>query len=521
MVPSALTGLAMLDGVRPGERRSWWLREALESEEGALAGAAPPLRGTTRCDVAIVGGGYTGLWAALRLTELVPGARIVLIESDICGGGPSGRNGGFVTSWWDELPALIHRYGEPDALAVAHTMSDAVDDVGAWCAANDVDAWFVKAGAMQASAAPAQDGGWSAGIEAAARMGVGDEYRELTRDEARARCDSPVFRGGVFMRQGATVQPARLVRAMRRVALARGVVIHEGTRALPADLEAVDGRGAAVGDPVPPLAAPAGGRTSRAALTLRTSGGKVLADQVILALNAWAAGWPRIGSRLVTWSSYIAMTEPIPDRLAELGWVGGEGLSDARFTLHYLRTTPDGRIAIGGGGGRAGYGGRIGRAFTHDLGSVERAVAGLRRLFPSLADVRIEDAWGGPIDIAADHLPFVGSIGPSGSGATARIHYGHGYSGNGVGPSFVLGRVLAARAARGLGAAADPAADSPLTRHRPRAFPPEPFRSVGARVIREAIVRRELAEEAGREPGRVVAALSRLPRRLGYHLGPE
>ena len=141
----------MLEGVRPGERRSWWLREALETEEGGLAAATPPLRGTTRADVAIVGGGYTGFWAALRLTELAPGARIVVLESDICGGGPSGRNGGFVTSWWDDLPALVQRYGEDVALDVARSMSEAVDEVGAWCAAHDIDAWYRKAGSMQAS----------------------------------------------------------------------------------------------------------------------------------------------------------------------------------------------------------------------------------------------------------------------------------------------------------------------------------------------------------------------------------
>ena len=495
----------MLEGVRPGERRSWWLREALETEEGGLAAATPPLRGTTRADVAIVGGGYTGLWAALRLTELAPGARIVVLESDICGGGPSGRNGGFVTSWWDDLPALVQRYGEDVALDVARSMSEAVDEVGAWCAAHDIDAWYRKAGSMQASAARAQDGSWQRGVAEAARLGVGDEYADLGPEAVQARCASPMFRSGVFMRQAATVQPARLIRGMRRVALERGVVIHERTRALPDDVAAGGGRDR--------------DRATRAAITIRTGDGTVLADQVILALNAWGAGWPRIGSRLVTWSSYMAMTEPIPDRLAELGWTGGEGVTDARFTLHYLRTTPDGRIAIGGGGGRAGSGGRIGRAFTHDLGSVERAVAGLRRLFPSLADVRIEDAWGGPIDIAADHLPFVGSLGAP--GVPARVHYGHGYSGNGVGPSLVVGRVLAALAARGLGAAEDPEADSPLVSHRPRTFPPEPFRSIGARVVREAIVRRELAEEGGRPPGRVVSAISRLPRRLGYHFGPE
>ena len=142
----------------------------------------------------------------------------------------------------------------------------------------------------------------------------------------------------------------------------------------------------------------------------------------------------------MTWSSYIVLTEPIPDRLADIGWTGGEGLADARFTLHYLRTTPDGRIAIGGGGGRAGFGGRIGPAFTDDAQSTARAAAGLRRLFPSLRDVRIEDAWGGPIDITADHLPSFASV------PGRPIHFGHGYSGNGVAPSVVGGRILAALA---------------------------------------------------------------------------
>ena len=131
------------------------------------------------------------------------------------------------------------------------------------------------------------------------------------------------------------------------------------------------------------------------------------------------------------------LTEPIPDRLAEIGWTGGEGLADARFTLHYLRTTRDGRIAIGGGGGRAGFGGRIGAVFTDDATAAARAAAGLRRLFPSLRGVRIEDAWGGPIDISADHLPSIGTV------PGRPIHFAHGYSGNGVAPSVVAGRALA------------------------------------------------------------------------------
>lgn len=482
-----------LDGVRPGGRRSYWLREAMaiESPELSAEVAAPPLTGSARADVVILGGGYTGLWTALRLTELTPGARIVIVESDICGGGASGRNGGFVTGWWDELPGLISRFGV-DAVRTARALDAAVDEIGTWTAANGVDAWYTRAGFLSVSAAPAQDGAWSKAVDACARLGFSERWQALSADEVAARARSPVFRGGAFMPGAATIQPAALARGLRRVALERGVVIHEHTR----------------------VRRFVGGAGGSAVVSTSAAGGPgmIVADQVVVALNAWAAAWPQFGRRLVTWSSYIVLTEPVPDRLAEIGWTGGEGIADSRFTLHYARTTPDGRIALGGGGGRAGYGGRIGRAFTHDAGSARRAAAGLRRWFPSLADVRIDDAWGGPIDIDDDHRPWFGTL-PGG-----RVHFGFGYSGNGVAPAVLGGKILAALAA---GRRDDEAASLPIVGATPRAFPPEPFRYVGARTFREAILRRELAEEAGRRPNRIALALSRLPRRLGYHLGPD
>ena len=500
----------MLGAVRPsGTRRSWWLREALAAETSRasyLADAAPPLRGTTTADVAIVGGGYTGLWAALRVTELEPGARVVLLEADICGGGPSGRNGGFVTNWWDEFPTLLERYGPDGAVAMGTAMETAVDDIGAFCVAHGIDAWFTRRGSLTASAAPAQDGASSAAVAALRAHGLGDRLVPLRADEVRARVASPVLRDGVFMPAAATVQPASLARGLRRVLLERGVVIAEGTT-----VTDIDGQRPGWFGGLRP--APASGAPVRLGTTSSAGRGEVRAASAILALNAWAAAWPWFGRRLVTWSSYIVLTEPIPTQLADLGWTGGEGLSDARFTLHYLRTTPDGRIALGGGGGRAGFGGRIGPVFSDDVRDARRAAAGLRRLFPSLASVRIEDAWGGPIDITADHLPWFGTI------PGRPIHYGHGYSGNGVGPSLVGGRILAARA---LERPDDPALALPLAGGRaPRPFPPEPARYVGARLIREAAARRESMEERGERPGRVLREVSRLSRRMGYHLGPE
>jgi glycine/D-amino acid oxidase-like deaminating enzyme len=494
-----------LNGVQPGGRRSFWLREALAAEPASMAAdvAAPPLAGRETADVAILGGGYTGLWTALRIRELEPAARIVILEQDICGGGPSGRNGGFVTGWWDELAGLIRQFGEAEALRTTRALDAEVASLGPWCAAHGVDAGLVERGFVQVSAAPSQDDAWLESTEACERVGEGDRWRALSPAEVAERAHSPVFRGGAFMPGAATVRPARLARGLRRVALEQGIVIHERTTAMLPD------------DPPRRHGAYWGRGPIEIATTSAEGSGVLEAGQVVVATNAWAAGWRPVASRLLTWSSYIVLTEPIPDRLAEIGWTGGEGIADARFTLHYARTTPDGRIALGGGGGRAGRGGRIGPEFSHDAASARRAAEGLRRWFPSLADVRIDDAWGGPIDITDDHRPWFGTR-PGG-----RIHHGLGYSGNGVAPAILGGRILAALATGR--ARDDESASLPIVGDRaaPRAFPPEPFRGVGARIFREAMVRREEAEEAGRSPSRAIREITRTPRRLGFHLGPE
>jgi glycine/D-amino acid oxidase-like deaminating enzyme len=488
-----------LDGVRPGGRRSWWLRQAFAAEPEELGAwiAAPPLSGPSHADVAVLGGGYTGLWTAIRLTQLEPGIRVVIVENDVCGGGASGRNGGFVTGWWDELPGLIKLAGDAEAIRTAKALDQSIVDLRKFCAQHGINAWWTEEGFVSVSAAPSQDDAWREATDACERLGYGDRWRPMSHDEVASHARSPVFREGAFMPLAATVQPGTLARGLRRVALERGVIIHERTRAL----ESMKGRGPH-------------GHGEETIRTFSTAGeGLVTARHVVVALNAWAAAWPAFGRRIVTWSSYMVLTEPIPKLLEEIGWTGGAGIADSRFTLHYARTTPDGRIALGGGGGRAGFGGRIGAAFSADEGAARRAADGLRRWFPQLDGVRIEDAWGGPIDIDDSHRPWFGSL-PGG-----RIHFGLGYSGNGVAASVLGGRILASLA---LGRK-DDFTSLPIVGDRatPRAFPPEPLRYLGARTIRAAITRRERAEEAGRRPNRVVREVSRLPRRLGYHIGPD
>jgi len=425
------------------------------------------------------------MWAAYFLTERSPGIDVVLLEQDICGGGPSGRNGGFVTGWWDELPGLVKLFGEQAAVGSCRALSSSVLGIGEWCARHDVDAWFTPGGYLGVSTSPAQDDAPSAAVELALTLGAADEYEVLSPAQVAARCRSPVFRGGALMRDGATVQPARLARGLRRVLLERGVRIFEQTA----------------------VRRFRSGRPAQA----ETDAGKVLAGQSILAINAWAAGWRQFRRNLVTWGSYIVMTEPAPERLADIGWTGGECIVDFRAALHYFRTTPEGRIAFGGGGARAGYDGRIGRRFTHDVVSARRAAEGFRRVFPSFSDVSLEDCWGGPIDVSGSHLPFLGSLAPG------NVHFGHGYTGNGVAPSHLAGQILASLA---LGQE-DELTRLPMVGTKPLRFPPEPLRFLGAHLIREAIVRKERIEDGGRTANRGLRFVASLPRRVGYNLGPE
>lgn len=473
-----MTGQAADPLPTPGLQRSWWLREALASEQPALL--APSLFGDVTADVAIIGGGYTGLWTAYFLTEAAPRMRIVLLEADICGGGPSGRNGGFLHGWWESLPYLVERYGQRHGLEIARASDEVVSGTGTWCERHGVDARFTPRGYLRVNAFPGRPNDWAGTVADVERLGGIGQLRHAGRAEVQGICASPAFGEGLLMPSAATVQPALLARGLRRVLIERGVQVHEQT---------------------PVARIEAGAR-----MRLRTPRGSVAAEQVVLAANAWAAGWPGFRTRVLAWGSYIVLTEPIPDRLAALGWTGGEAIADSRFTISYFRTTRDGRIAFGAGVGAAGFGGRIGPLFTHSGRAIGHVVANFRHLFPMLADVRFDDAWGGPIDITADRFPEIGST------HGGRVLYAHGFAGNGVGPSRLAGRILAAR----LTDSDDPVGRLPLFGHRQRFLPPEPFRSVGARAVREALIRQDDALDAGRRPGPLTRLVASLPSLLGY-----
>jgi glycine/D-amino acid oxidase-like deaminating enzyme len=316
-------------------------------------------------------------------------------------------------------------------------------------------------------------GGWEREIAAERRVGVPGRLEPLPADELRGRTGSPVIIGGVHATDGAAVQPALLVRGLRRALLRRGVRIFEHT-------PMTDVR---CGEPA----------------VVVTPRGHVTALSVVLALGAWASRLRELRRAVVPVGSHIVLTEPIPERIAALGWTGGELLGDTRLLVHYAQVTRDGRIAFGRGGGAIGFGGRVlGRHFT-DPATVKVVAAGFRRWFPALADVKLTHAWGGAVDRAPGHLPFAGSLGEG-------VEYVTGFSGNGVAPSVLLGRI-AARRALGMD---DDYTRCAITGGPPSYLPPEPFRIAGGVVVRDAVRRAEGAEERGEQAGAVTSALRKL-----------
>ena len=442
--------------------RSLWLEEALAVHDG---GPAAALEGEQTADVCIVGGGYTGLWTALRIKELEPGCDVAIVEADVCGAGASGRNGGFLTTWWSKLGTLIKACGEEEGVRIARASEEAVDSIEAFCSEHDIDAHFRRGGWLWVATAPAQVGIWESAIQECERQDV-HEFVRLTPDELHEHIDQPTHLAGAFEPRTATVHPAHLVRGLRRVALERGVRIYENS---------------------PMLSLRRAGRPR-----VRTSDGEITAGTTALALNAWAAAIPELSRAIVPVTSDLVATAPDHALLERMRWTRAEAIADARLMVHYYQATRDGRIVFGKGGGSLAYNAKIGDDFNHAPRRSAWVAQHMHRILPATVGAEITHTWSGPVARTDDGLPIFGHLADN-------VVHGGGYSGNGVGPSWVGGRILASLA---LGRS-DEWSSAGLVRDPGRAFPPEPVRYLGGRVVREAVRMMEEAEDRGEEPGRL------------------
>ncbi len=437
--------------------RSYWLDQALAADPGA---PCAPLTGALEADVCIVGGGFAGLWTAYELTEREPSLRVVLLEATVCGAGGSGANGGFFSSSWMSVGELCRRFGDDAGLRWATVLGDQVAELGRWCERHRAEIEFCHEGILYGQAGDWQTGPDRAALALLERRGLGERLRAMDAAEARRVADSPRLSGGVFTPDLATVQPARLARELRRVVLERGVLVCEGSRMV--------------------------GLRAGAPATVETAGGAVRAAQVVLAHGAWAVGQPEFARAFAVGVDYMVVTEPIPERLAQIGWTSQAGLADRRQMLFYLRRTADDRIAVGGGGMAMVYGACIAGRVLASKRLSRLAAHGLLWLFPQLEGVRFEHAWSGPMDMTKSGLPFFWTL-PGGN-----VHAGLGFSGHGLTSTKVGGKILASLA---LGTD-DEWAHLPVVRP-PEPLPPEPLRWPMVRTAEWAYEASDRASERG------------------------
>jgi putative aminophosphonate oxidoreductase len=449
--------------------RSFWLQEIAGD-----APEAPPLQGEIKADVAIIGGGFVGLWTAIRIKEHAPTCEVAVLEQDICGGGASGRNGGFVLSWMSKLTSLAKLFGIQEALRIAHGSELAIDEIGEFCRQHRIDADFRKGGWLWTATSKAQLNAWEGVVRHCEQNGVA-AFQRLDSNEVSRRAGSPAHRAGVFVENAAVVQPAALVRGLRRVALSLGVRIFESTKVRTFT------------------------RTAPAAI--RTDAGKVTAEKLVIAANAWSAAIRELSRAIAVISSDIIVTAPIPERLQQIGWHCDLSITDSQTMVDYYRITRDGRVAFGKGGWTIAYGGNIGAKFDRHARRAAEVTADFRRYYPSLQDVPITHDWSGPIDRTPDSLPLLGCF-----PAHQNICYGIGWSGNGVGPSVIGGKILASLALE----RKDEWSNHPLVGRPAAGFPPEPIRFVGAHVVRAAVASKERAEIVGKKPSLLAVQLSKL-----------
>jgi glycine/D-amino acid oxidase-like deaminating enzyme len=452
----------------PPLKRSYW-QESIESIQPSSV-----LDGEESADIAIIGGGFVGLWTALTIKQHEPNCRVVVLEQDVCGGGASGRNGGFVMSWWPKIGTLKSICSAEQALFLGRGTERAISELGEFCREHAIDAHFVQKGWLWTATTPAHVDSWNGTLRACESLGV-QPFERLSAEDLRRRTGSPIHLAGVFEASNATVQPAALAHGMRRVALESGVHIHERS-------------GVTRIEPGSPT-------------LLHTNHGKLKADKIVLATNAWSAAIPQLARLITPVNSSIAVTRPLGQKMEKIGWTGGESITDSQLFVDYYRTTRDGRIAFGKGTGAISYGGEITEKFSNDAQSIAMTSADLFNTYPFLQKDGVTHSWSGPIDRTYDSLPVFGNL-----DGHPNIFYGIGWSGNGVGPSRLGGRILASMA---LGRA-DEWSRCGLIGRKCKTFPREPFRYVGGNLVRSAVIQKERAEMQGRHPRRLHRLLAGL-----------
>lgn len=433
------------------------------------------LRSHADADVCVVGGGYTGLWTALAVKRRRPELTVCIVEATRCGAGASGANGGFAMTWWPKFGTLQKLFGTDDAVALARHSERAVAAIGRHVADQGIDADFKDAGWLWVATSPAQLASWQETVERAAAAGQAP-YAVLSPERVHELTGSEQHLDGVFEAGVATVHPGKLVEGLRKQALEVGILIYEDS---------------------PMVRLEKTGTTT----TVITPQGSVRAASVVLATNTALTAIREVRRHTVVLGSDVVSTAPCADRLSGTGFPRGLAVSDSRRLVHYYRSTDDDRLVFGKGGGGIAFRGRADATVTGPNQRHAAVEAHLHRVLPRLVDVPVTHRWSGSVDYSVDGLPFAGRL-PSNPG----VCYMSGFSGNGVGPSYLAGQLLASMALE----SDDEWSRLPLIRTPRATLPPEPFRFVGGNLVRRAMERQERLQDEGRTVDVATTLVTRL-----------
>ncbi|WP_309065590.1 NAD(P)/FAD-dependent oxidoreductase [Microbacterium sp.] len=403
-----------------------------------------PLRADVACDLVIVGGGYAGLWTAVRAKERDPQRTVVLLEAARIGWAASGRNGGFCEA------SLTHGYENgkrrwPDELDLLERLGlENLDGIQDTVARYGMDVDWERSGQLHVATEPHQVD-W-----------LKERGEFLDTDAVRAAVHSPTYLAGSLERDTcAVVHPAKLAFELARVAGELGVQIHEHSR-----VTAVTGSGAQ---------------------QVHVDGGATVhAAQVVLATNVFPSLLKRNRLMTVPVYDYALMTEPLTtEQYDAIGWKGRYGISDSANQFHYYRLSADNRILFGGYDAIYHYGGKVRAEYEERPESFQRLASHFFTTFPQLEGLRFTHRWSGAIDSCSRFCAFMGTA------RGGRVAYAAGFTGLGVGATRFAADVMLDR----LAGISTERTRSKMARTRPIPFPPEPAAAIGVNLVRASMDR--------------------------------
>ncbi len=457
--------------------QSPWFNEALQKEGDIKINQ---LDSNINTDICIIGGGFTGLWTALKIREKKPTINIVIIEKDLCGSGASGRNGGCMIPQSTKFQGIKQVVGLKDAKKIVVATEAAVNDIKYYCKKNNIDAEIRDDGVLYGATNKFHKGAFEDLIKDLKESEI-NSWERLSKEKVQHLTGSKKFIDGYYSRIGGSLQPALLVRGLKKTAENKGIKIYENSNAL--------------------------SYNGKKEIIVKTKKGSIKCNKLVIAMNAWTPTLlPFLSRSVILVSSDMIITEPIKNELKNLGLNNGLVILDSNLFTHYCRTTPDGKIILGKGGNTFAFGNKVIDSFDGPSTVENYLKKSFKSFYPSLNNAKITKSWNGPSERTKTGFPFFGY-----HPKNKNISYAFGYSGNGVLTCYVGGEILSSMALD----EQNEWTKSNFCKGPLKMFPPEPFRWLGSIMIRNAVRRKEKKQEMGEKPLWIDKQLAKLAVSVG------